>query len=245
MEFAEIIERIQPFAIGGIFVLLYAAEHLYPQRRELVDYRHDAKNFGVGLLNAALIFGVGYFFQQWMEWYAAKDFGLFNLVASPFVLQIVVEGLLLDCAMYWWHRANHRLPMLWRFHRFHHEDEKLNSTSALRFHAVELLLSYAWRLALFPLLGISVGGFALYSIVFSAVVIFHHSGIRIGERLDKALRAVMVTPWMHRVHHSVIRRESDSNYGAVLPWWDRMFGSYRRGDGKPIQFGVDSNKGGK
>lgn len=238
MNIADFLAHIQPFAIGGVFLLLYVAEHLYPQRKDLVGYRHDVRNLGVGVLNAVLIFGVGYFFQRWMELYCDRKFGLFNLLELPRGLRFVVEGLLLDCAMYWWHRANHRVPVLWRFHRFHHSDEKLNSTSALRFHAVELLLSYVWRLALFPLFGIGVAGFALYSILFSAVVIFHHSCIRISARFDKMMRGTLVTPMMHRVHHSVKREEADSNYGSVLPWWDWMFGSYKQLTRERIKFGV-------
>ncbi len=239
MDWESSLKAAQPFAIGCVLLSAYAAEHIYPQRRELIDYRHDARNFGIGILNAALIFGIGYFFQKAMSWYNARPFGALNTVQLPKLLRIATELLVLDCLMYWWHRANHRWAWLWRFHRFHHEDTKMNSTSALRFHAVELSLSYVWRLALFPLLGISIAGFALYGIVFSAVVIFHHSGIRIGRRIDAALRAGMVTPWMHRIHHSVVRREADSNYGSVLPWWDRMFGSYTAEAAGEVEFGIE------
>lgn len=233
------LKAAQPFAIGGVLLLSYVAEHIWPQRRELIDYRHDAWNAAIGILNAALIFGLGYLFQKLMNWYNGLPFGVLNIVPVPRLLRIAVELAVLDFLMYWWHRANHRWAPLWRFHRFHHEDTKLNSTSALRFHAVELSLSYVWRLALFPLLGISITGFALYGIVFSAVVIFHHSGIRIGRRIDAALHVGIVTPLMHRIHHSIIRREADSNYGSVLPWWDWMFGSYSAEPLGELEFGVE------
>ena len=239
MGWQATLQAAQPFAVGGVFLLLYAAEHLYPARKELIDYRHDVRNLAVGVLNAVLIFGLGFLFQKEMAWYNAKGFGLLNVFSMPAILRYGLEFLVLDCAMYWWHRANHRWPWLWRFHRFHHEDTNLNSTSALRFHAAELGLSYIWRALLFPLVGVSVAGFLFYSIVFSAVVVFHHSAVRIGAGLDDALGRALVTPHMHRLHHSIVRREADSNYGSVLPWWDWLFGSYRRGCGETVRFGVE------
>lgn len=238
MSWEANLNAAQPFAIGGVLLLIYVAEHVWPQRRELIDYRHDASNFAVGCLNAAVIFGSGYFFQKVMNWYNELPFGVLNIAPLPRLLRIASEITLVDFLMYWWHRANHRWAPLWRFHRFHHEDTKLNSTSALRFHPVELSLSYLWRLVLFPLLGISKSGFALYGIVFSAIVIFHHSGIRIGRRIDAALRFGFVTPLMHRIHHSVVQREADSNYGSVLPWWDWIFGSYTPRPVGAFEFGV-------
>lgn len=239
MQSEHAFKMLQPLVVGGVLILAYIAEHLFPQRPDLTDYRHDARNVLVGLLNVALIFGIGFFFQIFMSWYNGQSYGLLNRVSLHFPIRITVEIVVLDFLMYWWHRANHRWALLWRFHRFHHEDRKLNSTSALRFHATELSLSYMWRVLLFPVLGICVEGFAIYGIIFSAVVIFHHSGIRMNSQLDERLRKGVVTPLMHRIHHSVIRREANSNYGSVLPWWDWLFGSYTAKPEAEISFGVD------
>jgi sterol desaturase/sphingolipid hydroxylase (fatty acid hydroxylase superfamily) len=131
------------------------------------------------------------------------------------------------------------MPFLWKFHRFHHKDEKLNSTSAVRFHAVELVLSYVLRFCLFPLLGVSVSTVILYSIILFPVIVFHHSNVRITEALDTLLRTIFVTPRMHRIHHSKIITETNSNYGSVFPYWDGIFKSYVAKPAKEIEFGVE------
>ena len=235
----ETLQHVQPFAVGGMFLLLFLAEHIFPQRRDLIDNKHDAVNIGIGAFNAVIIFGAGYLMQQWLQLLEDHHFGLLNWIAVPLILRYAIEFLIQDMLIYWWHRFNHRFAFLWQFHRFHHVDKKLNSTSGVRFHVVELLLSYVVRLPVFALLGVSVTGVLLYGIVFAGIVLFHHSSIRFPLRIDFVLRRIVVTPHMHRIHHSVIREETDSNFSSVLSIWDKLFGSYRKIPLKEIEFGVD------
>lgn len=235
----NLIKSIQPYAIGIVFVLLYLGEHLFPQRHHHANAEHDFRNFGIGLINAGITFGGGYYFQKLIEWLNFRGIGLFNFVSFPSYLSIGLQILIIDLYMYWWHRLNHINSFLWRFHRFHHLDEQMNSTTALRFHVVELLLSYVFRLLVFPLFGFSITAIVLYSLIFFPVVILHHSNLSVNETVDMALRKWIVSPGMHRIHHSKKGEETNSNYSSVFPWWDALFKTYRKKPIEQIRFGVE------
>jgi len=233
-----LLKFIQPFAYVIVFMGLYFAEHIYPQRRELMDRKHDRINVLIGIANLVIVGVVGYYFQEYMVWFNGGHFGLLNQLQLPAFVRIVCVFLFLVVFMYWWHRANHQIPFLWRFHAFHHADRKMNTTTALRFHIAELLFSYFARMAVFPLLGISVSGFLIYGIVFTSVVLFHHSSIRLSLKADLFLRHLIVTPHMHRIHHSVVREETDSNFSSVFSFWDSWFRSYIKTPSGPVEFGI-------
>lgn len=234
----HLIHTIQPYALAAVFVLTYLAEHIIPQRKEIIDYKHDLKNILVGVFNLVLIAVVGMQFQKAIEWLNNKHFGLLQLFNIPSIVAIVIGVLLIDIFMYWWHRINHQWRFLWYFHKFHHVDTKLNSTSALRFHAGELLLSYVTKIIAFSLLGISLSAVLVHSLLFFPIVVFHHSNLKISERWDLLMRKFIVTPRMHRIHHSVIKSETNSNYSSVLPYWDRIFRSYKKRPLEEIKFGI-------
>ena len=233
------VRSLQPFILGIAFVLLYFGENLIPEQTIRKRKKHDLINIAIGLGNGAFHFAVGYFFQLALEWFNHLPFGLFNFLPIPLWMSLPMQLILLDLFMYWWHRFNHTATFLWRFHRFHHLDEHMNSTTALRFHTVELTFSYLARLLLFPLFGFSTEAIIVYSLLFFPVVLLHHSNVRISECLDLKLRKLIVSPRMHRIHHSRKHLETNSNYGSVLPVWDRIFRSYRRTPEGPVSFGVD------
>jgi len=137
------------------------------------------------------------------------------------------------------HNANHRVPFLWRFHRMHHTDMEMDSTSAIRFHTLEIVFSSCLRLAVAPLLGIEFTHLFVYEICLQPVIIFHHSNIAFPEKWDRILRALIVTPNMHRVHHSLETYETNSNYSSVFSVWDRLAGTFRkREDMATLTFGL-------
>ncbi len=234
----NLLKAFQPYAIAISFAAVYFAEHIIPQRREIIDHEHDLRNISVGILNLVIAAGGGYFLQRWLIYISQNNFGLLQLLGEMFWLKTTIGFILIDLFLYWWHRANHELSFLWRFHRFHHKDEKLNSTSAVRFHAVELILSYVVKFFLFSLLGLNVAAILLHAIVLFPVIVFHHSNVSISKSLDHAVRTVFVSPRMHRIHHSKDVSETNSNYGSVFPYWDHLFGSYIRTPKKEIEFGV-------
>ncbi len=249
MDFTKLIDSlgikeyrdIQGITISCIFVLIYTAEHFSPQRKDIIDYKHELFNFSIGVINQLLVFVVGLGFYYVLILSYDYQIGLLHLINIPIVVKYIIGFILVDCWMYWWHRFNHKIHFLWYFHQFHHKDTKLNSTSALRFHIGELLLSFIPRAILFGLLGTDPLLIIIYSTVLFFVIVLHHSNLKISEKADFALRKLIVSPRMHRIHHSVIRSETNSNYSSVFPYWDMIFRTYNKKPVGPIQFGIESN----
>ena len=153
--------------------------------------------------------------------------GLFNALAWPMWIEFVLAVVLLDLAIYWQHVMFHAVPGLWRLHMVHHADLDMDLSTGVRFHPFEILLSMVIKMAAITALGAAPLAVILFEIVLSATSIFNHGNVVLPPALDRLLRLVVVTPDMHRVHHSVAAKETNSNFGFNLPWWDRLFGTYR------------------
>ncbi|MEX2528198.1 MAG: sterol desaturase family protein [Gemmatimonadota bacterium] len=227
-------------------VVLWTVEGLLPFYEEFDGrfrdrIRHDARNLLLGACNAlltALVFGGAFVMVE--RWGDAGNFGLFRVLEWPGWLELALVFLLFDFWMYLWHRVNHRIPFLWRFHRMHHSDPDMDVSTGVRFHPGELILSSLARLAIIPLLGMELWQLAIYEAVLLPVILFHHSNVRIPRWMDHGLLALVVTPAMHRVHHSRWQPETDSNYGSVFPWWDMALRTFRlREDAGTIQLGLE------
>ncbi len=162
----------------------------------------------------------------------AAQFGLLNQWSIYFPLKFALSFLLLDLLIYLQHRLFHWSPVLWRLHAVHHTDLDLDASSAVRFHPLEILVSMFIKMAAVALLGAHFLAVAAFEVILNATAIFNHSNLHLGP-LDALLRLVVVTPDMHRVHHSTRREETDSNFGFNLPWWDRLLGTYRAQPGEP------------
>lgn len=203
--------------------------------------QHLVRNLAIGLLNGALIaLCFSLLWAKTASWSDAQNFGLLHRMPLPVWTHALAAILLLDLWTYAWHRANHRIPFLWRFHRMHHSDPHMDVTTAHRFHPGEIFMSSALRLPVIALIGTHIWELALYELLLAAIVEFHHANVGLPAPLDRALRVFIVTPDMHKVHHSRIQQETDSNYTSLLSLWDRVFQSFRlRADPKAIEFGVD------
>ncbi|HUG18548.1 MAG TPA: sterol desaturase family protein [Planctomycetaceae bacterium] len=160
-------------------------------------------------------------------WAERHGWGLLHLAEWPSGVEIVLTVLLLDAAIYGQHVLFHCVPLFWRIHKVHHADPDLDVSSGLRFHTIEILLSMLIKIGLILILGLAAWGVIAFEVILNATSMFNHSNARMPLGLDRLLRLIVVTPDMHRVHHSVIRKETDSNFGFNLPWWDRLFGTYR------------------
>lgn len=158
--------------------------------------------------------------------FTAGRVGLLGLFDMKPWAGIVLTLLLLDLWSYWWHRFNHTVPFLWRFHRAHHTDTEMGATSAYRFHPVEIIFSSVLRLPLILLLGLKPEGLVLYETILTVSVAFHHANIGLGSRADAVVRSIIVSPVMHKLHHSVKPNEFSSNYSSILSVWDRIFGTW-------------------
>lgn len=159
---------------------------------------------------------------------ATAAFPLWTRPDAPLLAQFAFDLLVLDLWTYAWHRANHRLPLLWRFHRVHHLDEFLDTTSAVRFHPGEVLLSALARAPLVVAADVSLAAILLFDALVLLGALFHHSNLRLPAKLEAPLRSVIVTPSHHWVHHHAIRADTNSNYGTLLTLWDRLFGTWSK-----------------
>lgn len=229
----------------GCLAALLAWETAQPYfplfRRARERAKHGLLNLALGALNATLVALV--FAGSWLavtQWAATHRFGLLNLLdVSPWV-RVVVAVLLLDAWTYFWHWLNHRVPFFWRFHRLHHTDRAMDVTTASRFHTGEIVLSSLLRMPVLLLIGCGIGELAVYELCLFAIVQFHHANIALPDRLDRVLRLVVITPSLHKVHHSIVRAECDSNYASLFSWWDRVFRTRRLSpDPKQIVFGLE------
>jgi sterol desaturase/sphingolipid hydroxylase (fatty acid hydroxylase superfamily) len=233
--------------IVGLIALaaLFTAESWLPayaagRERRL---RHGLDNLGIAAVSAATGAIMAPLLVASVQFAETNGLGLCHAPAPGWapgwVMCAATTFVLFDLWMYAWHRANHRVPFLWRFHRVHHTDPAMDSTTALRFHPGEILLSTLANCLVLMALGMSLDMLVLYKAVMVLVILFHHSNLAVPAGLDARLRRVIVPPSMHRVHHSAIRAETDSNYGTVFSFWDRLFGSFRlRPDPRTIRFGI-------
>ena len=223
--------ELRPWLSFGMLALLLLWESAspffaFPRGRQRLA--HGGRNLILGLGNGLVIALV--FAGLWMTVSAASanhGFGLLHRLEWHPVIETIITLLLLDAWTYWWHRMNHRIPLFWRFHRVHHSDPHMDVTTANRFHLGEIIFSSLLRVPLIYLLGIGMGSLALYEILLFAVVQFHHANVSIGPRGDRILSRFIVTPYLHKVHHSHWQHETDSNYASLLPLWDRLFGTLR------------------
>ena len=202
---------------------------------------HGARNVTLGLLNGVMVrFG---FLGMWiaaMAWSREYPFGLLHWLALPEWLNWMAAILLLDVWTYAWHRLNHTMPILWRFHRLHHSDRQMDATTASRFHVGEIVLSSIARIPVLALIGCRVEQFAVYEIALFAVVQFQHANIGLPDALDRVLRIMIVTPHLHKVHHSVMMAEQNTNFSSLFSWWDRLARTRcLSSDQSAIVFGVD------
>ncbi|EFO32902.1 fatty acid hydroxylase [Roseibium sp. TrichSKD4] len=212
----------------GVLVLMAIWEVAAPRRRiEIPRVIRWTNNLGVVIVDTVLVrlvypiaaVGLALLAQQ-------NGWGLFNLVTLPGWVAILVSIILFDLAIYLQHVFFHKVPYLWRLHRMHHADTGIDVTTGLRFHPLEILISMAIKFAVILVLGPPAVAVLLFEVILNGMAMFNHSNIKLPFALDRALRLIVVTPDMHRVHHSIDRVETDSNYGFNLPWWDRLFGTY-------------------
>ena len=219
----------------GVFLTLFAffagLEALAPcRRRSLSRTRRWSTNLAMTVLNSVALRALAVLLPL-LAIGAALDaetqgWGLFNRIGWPGWLEILLAVLILDLAIWMQHVVTHKVPLFWRFHRVHHADPDMDVTTGFRFHPVEILASMGLKIVLVYALGPSALAVLVFEILLSGTALFNHANLTLPGPLDRALRLVLVTPDMHRVHHSIHRAEHDSNYGFCLSLWDRLFRTY-------------------
>ena len=222
----ETMVRLGVFA--AVFVIMLVWELTAPRRELSVSKSlRWFNNLGLFALNSLLLrllfpaAAVGIAFAV-----ADRGWGLFNLLDLPFWLEIVAAVLLLDLAIYLQHLVMHQVPLLWRLHRVHHADLDIDLTTGSRFHTIEIIVSMLIKGVVILLLGPALIAVLVFEVLLNGMAIFNHANVSLPAPVERAVRCLFVTPDMHRVHHSVVKRETNSNYGFNLSIWDRMFGTY-------------------
>ena len=223
---SETTTRLIIFA--GLFLVMAALEYFVP-RRELrpVKSARWVTNWIIVLIDSLL---VRLLFKTAAVggalWAAESGIGLFNIVETPYWLAFAFSFIVLDFAVWLSHVASHKIPIFWKIHRMHHSDVDIDVTTAIRFHPIEIILSMIWKYAVVLALGAPAMAVLVFEIVLNGGAMFNHANFKLPLPLDRMLRWVVVTPDIHRVHHSIDRNETDSNYGFNFSFWDRIFKTY-------------------
>ena len=229
-DFDDTLVRFGVFA--GLFILFAAVEFLLPRRRLIVSKgRRWFTNLSISVTASVLLRLMAALAVPLTAIAAAlyaerNGLGLLNAVGWPGWLKIPIALLVLDLAIWAQHLVSHKVPVLWRLHQVHHADRDIDVTTAIRFHPIEIGLSMLWKMAVVIPLGASPLAVFLFEVILNGCAMFNHANIDLPRPLDRVLRLLVVTPDMHRVHHSVYRSEHDSNYGFNLSVWDRLFRTY-------------------
>ncbi|MEO6966950.1 MAG: sterol desaturase family protein [Rhodanobacteraceae bacterium] len=230
---------------AGLWIALALVEWRWPRHRQTRDLlRRWTSNFGMSLIDVVLL----RLLLPWLTidaalWATAHRFGALNLVGVPYWVRFTIAFVALDFTIYWQHRLMHRWHPLWRLHRVHHSDLALDASSGVRFHPGEILLSMGIKIGAVLLLGAPALAVLAFEIVLNGFSLFTHANLALPAGLERTLRWVFVTPDMHRIHHSIVRIEHDSNYGFHVSWWDRLFRSYTAQPAQPqrsMTLGLDS-----
>jgi len=221
--------QIRLVAFAGIFAAMAVWEVLAPRRdQKLGRGTRWPGNIGIVVLDTVLVRLVFPTTAVGLALVAeGRGWGLFHALDLPAWASVPLAVAALDFAIYLQHVLFHAVPALWRLHRMHHADLDFDVTTGARFHPIEILLSMGIKLGVVAALGIPAVGVLAFEVLLNATSMFNHSNVRMPIWLDRVLRWIVVTPDMHRVHHSVVARETNSNFGFNLPWWDRLFGTYR------------------
>jgi len=213
----------------GILILMVVSEVLAPRRRlQTSKPARWFSNLGIVFIDTLVLRLLPSYSAITISVLAENGgWGLLNNVSLAYWLKVIIGVIVLDLAIYLQHAMFHGIPLLWRLHMMHHSDLDFDVTTGVRFHPIEILLSMGIKMVVVLLAGISSLGVLIFEVLLNATSLFNHGNVRLGASMDRVLRLFVVTPEMHRVHHSVIIRETNSNFGFNLPWWDRLFGTYK------------------
>jgi sterol desaturase/sphingolipid hydroxylase (fatty acid hydroxylase superfamily) len=239
------IREYQPFLLAGAFVALWIAEAWQPHHARAAQWwRHTTTNLFLNALymGAAAAFAAGNAFAA--TWAQNNSFGALHWIELPMAVSIAAGILVLDLAAYGGHILKHRIPVLWRFHRVHHSDADMDVTTGFRFHPMEALISWIFLVPAIVLCGVPIASILIFAGLYSLSALAQHANFAFPEWADRLVRVVFVSPGSHRIHHSPVRERTDSNYGTLFSFWDRLFRTYKtpRHDAES-RFGLNQKDG--
>jgi sterol desaturase/sphingolipid hydroxylase (fatty acid hydroxylase superfamily) len=230
MKLPPLLDSVGNPLIAVLVLLLLFLQWRFPLRRQHFRvFRRLVRNYVVSIPGFVIVrFAMLPIPLALAVWAQDRHVGLMNLLHLPKPVAIATTFLLMDYAYWWWHWANHRLPFFWRFHNVHHTDLDMDVTTAARFHFGEMFFSTGFLSLALVLLGVAPITFIIFFIAFEAATCFHHSNWRLPIQLERILNLILVTPRMHGIHHSIVERETNSNWGTIFCWWDKLHRTLRR-----------------
>ncbi|TEW49246.1 sterol desaturase family protein [Psychromonas sp. RZ5] len=223
----------------SVLLLMIILELCFPARRlsaelQSVQSGRLLSNYGILIISnfiSKLVLPLG--LASFAMHAADQQWGLFNILQVPTWLSIVASVLLLDMLIYWQHRLFHKIPLLWHLHKVHHADPHVDVSTALRFHPIEIVASIFIKMGAVFILGVPAVAVILFEVLLNGFAIFNHANIRLPKKVEAVARTILMTQILHRIHHSQLYQESNSNFGFSVIWWDRLFGSYTDEATKP------------
>jgi sterol desaturase/sphingolipid hydroxylase (fatty acid hydroxylase superfamily) len=247
LKFKIVISAIVIAVFLALLILETRFSLRQPKRSKIERYLINMAVTGLALVTGAYI--VAPVALRLASWNSENSVGLLRAISLPFTAEFILGFLLMDLTFYYWHRANHAIPLFWRFHNVHHVDPDLDVSTSFRFHFGEVLYSLSFRVLQIYLIGISLFTYLVYELVFQCATMFHHSNVRLPITAERWLNKIVVTPRMHGIHHSIVKGETNSNYSVVFRWWDLMHGTLKLNVnqsnvviGVPAYLGSEDNK---
>ncbi|WP_179414676.1 sterol desaturase family protein [Mucilaginibacter sp. E4BP6] len=240
----EFLGNIQPIILLFMLVLMYSIENIFPYlEKPDRPAQHYKRNYGTSVISFVVNALMGAIVVMAIVTANHKQIGLLNLVNIPKYAKIIIGILLFDFGSYLTHNLQHRIPLLWRFHRVHHSDFHLNSSSSLRFHPVDVIVSQCIYQSLGAIvIGLPVSAFVIYGTIAIPLLIMQHSNVRLPQNVERVACLIFATPCWHKIHHSTEQPLTDSHYGDVFSLWDRLFGTWGYTKPHEIKYGLDEFK---
>lgn len=237
----NLLEALQPVALIVMLILMYSIENIFPYlHRPANRKRHYRRNFVISIVSFLLNGLLGTLVVLAIELTITHHWGLLNQLSLPVGVKVVLGILLFDLGSYLTHNLQHKVSILWRFHRVHHSDPHLNVSSSLRFHPVDVIVAQCiYQCIGTVLIGLSLTSFVIYGTIAIPLLILQHSNVKFPGKLERIVSWVIATPGWHKIHHSKERAQTDSHYGDVFTFWDRLFGTWGKAKPHEIQYGLD------
>jgi sterol desaturase/sphingolipid hydroxylase (fatty acid hydroxylase superfamily) len=236
----DLLANLQPIVLIIMLILMYAIENMLPYLTPPTNKKtHYKRNFTISLVSFLLNAVVGTLVVMVVEITGKNHWGLLNQLQLPVAVKLIAAILLYDFCSYLAHNLAHKLPFLWRFHRIHHSDSHLNVSSSLRFHPVDVIWAQGIASsAIVILIGMPITAFVIYGSIAIPLLIMQHTNVRFPRKLEQIASLVIATPGWHKIHHSSEQKETDSHYGDVFTFWDRIFGTWGKKQPHEIEYGL-------
>lgn len=236
----DLLANLQPVVLIVMLILMYCVENMLPYLNPPVNKkRHYGRNFVISLVSFLLNAVLGGVVVMVVELTAQNHWGLLNQIQLPLIPQLITGILLFDFGSYLTHNLQHKLPFLWRFHRIHHSDNHLNVSSSLRFHPIDVIVSQCiYQCIGAALIGLPITAFIIYGSIAIPLLIMQHSNVRFPKKFEQIASLIFATPGWHKIHHSSEQKQTDSHYGDVFTFWDRLFGTWGKNQPHEIEYGL-------